>query len=192
MTDDRLVIEPSILAFSGPYNRVQTVQLSLRNPTGQSVGFKVKTIQPVRYMVKPTKGTIGPGIYVTVAVHLQPLYSEKEVARFVASKQKFMFQWVVGDEGKSVDELFDNAKARINETKVDCALGSNPPSKEVSTSYKLVKPVPEEGPPSPTNQASPALAIITLPPPSDSCSGVVLTVVVAALLALLLAIFMAY
>lgn len=51
---------PSILWFLGPFTEVVTTKLTLRNPSNERVGFKVKTTAPKQYCVRPNSGVIQP------------------------------------------------------------------------------------------------------------------------------------
>lgn len=51
------------------------------------------TVEPLRYTVKPTSGTIPPGTSVEVEVVLKALPDPAAIVAFLASKQKFMIQW---------------------------------------------------------------------------------------------------
>lgn len=45
---------------TGPFNEVVTSNLTLKNPTGEPVIFKVKTTAPKQYCVRPNSGLLGP------------------------------------------------------------------------------------------------------------------------------------
>ena len=91
---------------AGPFTRTVATEINLTNTTDQVVAFKVKTIQPERYVVKPTKGIINANQNAVVTVLLQPLETEAQVERFINSKQKFMVQWVTGESvSQSVAEM---------------------------------------------------------------------------------------
>lgn len=76
----------------GPYSQVSSTQLKLSNTSSTWIVFKVKTIQPRSYVVKPTNGIIAPGKDLTVTVELQPIKDEM-MDKFKNSKQKFMVQY---------------------------------------------------------------------------------------------------
>lgn len=44
----------------GPFTDVVTSELNLRNPTNNTVIFKVKTTAPKQYCVRPNSGVIDP------------------------------------------------------------------------------------------------------------------------------------
>ena len=51
------------LCFSlpaGPFSGVVTATLTLRNPSNEKVGFKVKTTAPKQYCVRPNSGIVAP------------------------------------------------------------------------------------------------------------------------------------
>ena len=51
------------LCFSlpaGPFSGVVTTTLTLRNPSNEKVGFKVKTTAPKQYCVRPNSGIVAP------------------------------------------------------------------------------------------------------------------------------------
>ena len=44
----------------GPFSGVVTTTLTLRNPSNDKVGFKVKTTAPKQYCVRPNSGVVDP------------------------------------------------------------------------------------------------------------------------------------
>ena len=49
-----------IVCFPGPFSGVVTTTLTLRNPSNEKVGFKVKTTAPKQYCVRPNSGVVDP------------------------------------------------------------------------------------------------------------------------------------
>ena len=45
---------------TGPFSSVVTTSLTLKNPTNEKIGFKVKTTAPKQYCVRPNSGIIPP------------------------------------------------------------------------------------------------------------------------------------
>ncbi|PAA50033.1 hypothetical protein BOX15_Mlig031492g4, partial [Macrostomum lignano] len=113
-----LQIKPELeLTFRGPFDKVVTSTLRLRNPGSDVVAFKVKTTAPKRYCVRPNSGLVQPNSEVEVAVMLQPFeYDPAEKAR-----HKFMVQSLLVKSGavESLDELWKSATA---ETLMDSKL----------------------------------------------------------------------
>ena len=51
---------PLHLLFLGPFTDVVTSHLRLRNPTNNTVVFRVKTTAPWHYCVRPNSGILDP------------------------------------------------------------------------------------------------------------------------------------
>ena len=61
-TGELLQLTPAAeLAFKFELRRNIPTTLSLRNPTGARVAFKVKTTSPKKYCVRPSSGVVEPG-----------------------------------------------------------------------------------------------------------------------------------
>lgn len=97
------------LTFRGPFDKVVTSVLKLRNPGSDVVAFKVKTTAPKRYCVRPNSGLVQAKSEVEVAVMLQPFdYDPAD-----KSRHKFMVQSLVVKSSavESLDELWKSATA---------------------------------------------------------------------------------
>ena len=66
------------------------------------------TIEPKRYVVKPTNGILEPGTETVISVTMQPLRNKEAVMAFIATKQKFMVQW------RSLANKPDPTELRVN------------------------------------------------------------------------------
>ena len=87
---------------TGPYTQPQFAQLVLQNPTDKHVAFKIMTIEPRYYVVKPSKGVLEPKQSVTVDIKLRPIRNTKS---FKVARQKFMIESVVAPEGTNLDNV---------------------------------------------------------------------------------------
>lgn len=110
------------IVFLGPFDRVVTSYLELKNPSGDRVCFKVKTTAPRRYCVRPNNGTIEPNGKIRIAIMLQPMDADSQTER---SKHKFMVQSTIirgGDDNTTgLDEIWQNATPdEIMDSKLRC------------------------------------------------------------------------
>ena len=79
----------SVVVFSGDFCSSTSTALSIKNLSAEeSVIFKIKTNAPQRYVVKPHRGTIGPGATQEVAMTLLP-FNYKETEKY---PDKFLIQ----------------------------------------------------------------------------------------------------
>jgi len=69
-----------------------TGKVSLTNTSGRPLGYKIKTTSPEKYRVRPSTGSISPGQFVTVEIHVS---GQKEVASL--SRDKFLVTAVLLD-----------------------------------------------------------------------------------------------
>ena len=70
-TGELLQLSPSTeLAFKFELKRNIPATLTLRNPTGARVAFKVKTTSPKKYCVRPSSGVVEPGATKDVQVRV--------------------------------------------------------------------------------------------------------------------------
>ncbi len=60
MSDYNNKLYYSYCYFLGPFSGVVTTTLTLRNPSNEKVGFKVKTTAPKQYCVRPNSGVVDP------------------------------------------------------------------------------------------------------------------------------------
>ncbi|XP_023224825.1 vesicle-associated membrane protein-associated protein A-like isoform X1 [Centruroides sculpturatus] len=87
---EEFIITPSSeLIFHGPFEETSTSQLKLFNMTKNTKCFKIKTLEPSKYRVKPRCGIIRPEEFRTVQISLLP----NQVNEFL-NKQKFLVQVV--------------------------------------------------------------------------------------------------
>ena len=90
--------------------------MTLKNPTGDKMAFKVKTTSPKKYCVKPNTGIIEPGADIKVMVMMQ---AHREIpADFNACKDEFLVQVTKSGDSKDVAELFSRSDAKIDETRL--------------------------------------------------------------------------
>ncbi|KAH9402079.1 hypothetical protein TYRP_016653 [Tyrophagus putrescentiae] len=121
-----LTISPEEFHFPAPYTNSSEMSLELTNPSADHyVAFKVKTIDPKRYIVKPTSGIIAPSQKATVKVTFQALASAELVAAFAKSKQKFMVQYRTVDGAPEANDTAATLMAKpggepMVEKKIEC------------------------------------------------------------------------
>ncbi|EFN56782.1 hypothetical protein CHLNCDRAFT_144269 [Chlorella variabilis] len=134
MADNFLTVVPVELKFELRKNVPCT--LTLQNPTGDRVAFKVKTTSPKKYCVRPSSGIVEPGSSKEVQVIMQ---AQREYPPSLADcKDKFLVQCVkLGqtDAKEVMPEMFDATKQKdIRQTKLRVVLVGPP---------KPPSPVPE-------------------------------------------------
>lgn len=87
-----LQIDPTELTFRFELRKIIPVTLSLHNPTGDRIAFKVKTTNPKKYCVRPSSGFVDPQTTKDVQVIMQ---AQREYpANMADCKDKFLVQWV--------------------------------------------------------------------------------------------------
>lgn len=74
----------------GPLTTTVLRTLTVTNPNGSPVIFKVKTTAPKQYCVRPNSGRIEPGEQVEVQVLLQPMKEDPPASH--KCKDKFLVQ----------------------------------------------------------------------------------------------------
>jgi len=114
-----LVIEPQHeLKFRGPFNQAITSHMLLKNPTDQSILFKIKTTAPKRYCVRPNSGLLEPNNSLEVAICLQPFDFDPNEK----NRHKFMVQSVVAPEGEfNAEQLWKEVKPeQLMDSKLRC------------------------------------------------------------------------
>lgn len=109
------------LVFQGPFDKVVTSFLELKNPSEQRICFKVKTTAPRRYCVRPNSGIVEPDGKIKIAIMLQPMEPESYNER---SKHKFMVQSIIVRrevEAATFDEVWANASSElVMDSKLKC------------------------------------------------------------------------
>jgi len=85
-----LQVDPDVLNFSPPLNRVINNSFILTNTTANQVIYKVKTTAPKRYVVRPNFGVVPPSGSVEVQVTLH--YSKDPPATLDKTKDRFLVQ----------------------------------------------------------------------------------------------------
>ena len=86
-----LQIDPTELTFRFELRKIIPVTLSLNNPTGDRIAFKVKTTNPKKYCVRPSSGVVEPETTRDVQVIMQ---AQREYpANMADCKDKFLVQW---------------------------------------------------------------------------------------------------
>ena len=89
----------------GSITETATSQFILKNVNlEQSIVFKVKTIDPKRYLVKPSKGILTPNQTQNITVVMNPIKVDK-VGKFLNSKQKFAVQWLLIESGSNTESV---------------------------------------------------------------------------------------
>ncbi|KAL4429994.1 hypothetical protein ABPG77_004364 [Micractinium sp. CCAP 211/92] len=131
-----LAVAPTELKFRFELRKNVPCTLTLQNPTGERVAFKVKTTSPKKYCVRPSSGIVEPGSSKEVQVIMQ---AQREYPPSLADcKDKFLVQCVklgANDAKEVTPDMFDAAKQKdIRQTKLRVVLLGPP---------KPPSPVPE-------------------------------------------------
>lgn len=84
-----LKVNPTVLQFEPPYNRIIANTVTLKNLTNNLVAFKVKTTAPKRYVVRPNIGFVEPLATIEVQVQLMAL---SDVEAPPKEKDRFQIQ----------------------------------------------------------------------------------------------------
>lgn len=115
----------SEIVFVGPFDRVVTSYLELKNPSDLRVCFKVKTTAPKRYCVRPNSGIVEPSKDVKIAIMLQPMDADSQAER---NKHKFMVQSTIvrNEENTNLDRIWLNAAPEdVMDSKLRCVFRSS-------------------------------------------------------------------
>ncbi|KAL4717427.1 hypothetical protein ACJJTC_000576 [Scirpophaga incertulas] len=108
MPNQVLTIEPQNelkfkVDFSGLFEQGYTTNMQLKNPSNDTVLFKIKTTAPKKYCVRPNSGVLEPNSKVDIAITPQPVYVDPNEKY----KHKFMVQSVIAPEGKTnIDQVW--------------------------------------------------------------------------------------
>lgn len=115
-----LTLEPAEeLVFEGPFDRVVTSYLELKNPSEHRVCFKVKTTAPHRYGVRPNSGVIQPAGKIRIAIMFHPTEKDTQSER---ARHKFMVQSIIlCSEPTPTDTIWKEAKPEdVMDSKLRC------------------------------------------------------------------------
>lgn len=115
-----LTLEPAEeLVFEGPFDRVVTSYLELKNPSEQRVCFKVKTTAPHRYGVRPNSGVIQPSGKIRIAIMFHPTEKDTQSER---ARHKFMVQsTILRREATPGEIIWKEAKSEeVMDSKLRC------------------------------------------------------------------------
>lgn len=115
-----LTLEPAEeLVFEGPFDRVVTSYLELKNPSEHRVCFKVKTTAPNRYGVRPNSGVIQPSGKIRIAIMFHPTEKDTQSER---ARHKFMVQSIIlRSETTPTDQIWKEAKPEeVMDSKLRC------------------------------------------------------------------------
>lgn len=113
MTDPH--VSPSELKFRFQLNKQLPASITIHNPTGDRLAFKVKTTTPKKYVVRPSAGVVEPKTTANVQVIMQ---AQKDYpADMGHCKDKFLVQTEVLPAGEEIGpETFkksDGTKLRV-------------------------------------------------------------------------------
>ncbi|KIZ02783.1 hypothetical protein MNEG_5176 [Monoraphidium neglectum] len=93
-------ISPQELRFRFQINKQLPASISIHNPTGDRLAFKVKTTTPKKYVVRPSAGVVEPRTSANVQVIMQ---AQKEYPADMAHcKDKFLVQTEVLPAGEEI------------------------------------------------------------------------------------------
>lgn len=148
MADNYLVVTPTELKFRFELRKNIPVTLTLQNPSGDRIAFKVKTTSPKKYCVRPSSGIVEPNASKEVQVIMQA--QRDYPPSFAECKDKFLIQCVKAssDATEVTPEMFDTTKVKdIRQSKLRVVLVGPP---------KPPSPVPEgnEEPASPATKVT--------------------------------------
>jgi len=130
----------SEIIFEGPFDKVVTAYLELKNPSQERVCFKVKTTAPRRYCVRPNSGIVEPGSKNRIAIMLQPIELDLQAE---LNKHKFMVQSTIiqGGGQTNLDSVWQEAKpGDVMDSKLRCIFQTDPTNKNVAS---MINPIPE-------------------------------------------------
>ncbi|KXZ44236.1 hypothetical protein GPECTOR_70g466 [Gonium pectorale] len=103
-------VSPSDLRFRFQLNKQLLATITINNPNGQRVAFKIKTTAPKKYVVRPSSGVVEPRSNVSVQVIMQ---AQKEYSpEFANCKDKFMVQTTVLSETEQIEKDTFNKDVR--------------------------------------------------------------------------------
>ncbi|KAG2442292.1 hypothetical protein HXX76_002378 [Chlamydomonas incerta] len=103
-------VSPSDLRFRFQLNKQLLATITVNNPNGQRVAFKIKTTAPKKYVVRPSSGVVEPRSNQSVQVIMQ---AQKEYApEFANCKDKFMVQTTVLGETEQIEKDTFNKDVR--------------------------------------------------------------------------------
>ena len=91
-----------VVIHSGPHTRAYTAKLLVLNPCEKRIAFKLKTIEPKRYVVRPGKGFLDPKKSTIVNIRLKPIANP---GTFQVARQKFMVQAMIAEKGNNAMAL---------------------------------------------------------------------------------------
>ncbi|KAL5467538.1 hypothetical protein EMCRGX_G031784 [Ephydatia muelleri] len=119
---------PVELVFRGPFTEVVTSSLKLKNPTKNTILYKVKTTAPKQYCVRPNSGILNAGEEAPVSVMLQPI--DLTVPDSERSKHKFMVQTMFAPPDFTPDQLETAwktaSKDLLMDSKLKCVFDETP------------------------------------------------------------------
>lgn len=148
---DSVSITPAELKFRFQIGKQLPASITVHNPTGDRVAFKVKTTTPKKYVVRPSAGVVDPRTTANVQVIMQ---AQKEYPADMAHcKDKFLVQTEVLQPGEEIGpETFKKAEGtklrvliegppappspvpEVNETEDESAKSEKPDSAAAATS----------------------------------------------------------
>ena len=108
-------VSPEEIIFPNVLNQESVFLLKLKNTSGASVAFKVKTTAPKNYLVKPSAGVIGANGTAEVKITLNKQTSDPS-----ANNDRFLVQAVKSESGKELtkEEWSVVDKAAIQELRL--------------------------------------------------------------------------
>ncbi|GFR40759.1 hypothetical protein Agub_g1371 [Astrephomene gubernaculifera] len=102
MASPDVEVSPSDLRFRFQLNKQLLATITINNPSGQRVAFKIKTTAPKKYVVRPSSGVVEPRSNVSIQVVMQ---AQKEYAPENANcKDKFMVQTTPLGDTEQIDK----------------------------------------------------------------------------------------
>ncbi|WIA21226.1 hypothetical protein OEZ86_008898 [Tetradesmus obliquus] len=117
-------VTPSELKFRFQLNKQLPTAISIHNPTGDRLAFKVKTTTPKKYVVRPSSGVVDARSTANVQVIMQ---AQKEIpSDFANCKDKFLVQVKGLEAGEDVGADTFKAAKGVKDTKIRVLLEGPP------------------------------------------------------------------
>ncbi|KAF8056759.1 BRIX1-1 [Scenedesmus sp. PABB004] len=117
-------ISPGELKFRFQLNKQLPAAISIHNPGGERLAFKVKTTTPKKYVVRPSSGAVEPRSTANVQVIMQ---AQKELPPdFASCKDKFLVQVKALEAGEEITQDTFKAGKGVKDTKIRVLLEGPP------------------------------------------------------------------
>lgn len=124
MAEQQAEISPAELKFRFQLNKQLPAAITIFNPTGERLAFKVKTTTPKKYVVRPSSGIVDGKGTANVQVIMQ---AQKEIpADLSQCKDKFLVQVKGLEAGEELTQDTFKAPKGVRDTKIRVVLDGPP------------------------------------------------------------------